>query len=303
MKIDLNDYFYFVHVVEKNGYTAAAHSLNMPKSRLSRHVSQLEERLGVRLLQRTSRTISVTEDGKRFFLHARKLVDTMELAEASISECSASLSGKITFSCSTGLAQFALLDIISDFARLYPNIVIEQRVSNTIDDLITDGIDFALRGHGGDLPDSSMVRRPIAKVDWPLFCAPSYLEKIGRIDSPYDLANCHFLKLGRAATKDVIPLLHSDGVKKRQTTNILMCTEDMATLKHAVIKGLGVTTLPDYVCVSALKSGQLIRILPNYISQSASLSLLMPSRLGVPLHTRTLIEFIQDRLPLAIGIK
>ncbi|MEZ8545959.1 LysR family transcriptional regulator [Vibrio cyclitrophicus] len=167
MKIDLNGYFYFVHVVEKNGYTAAAYSLNMPKSRLSRHESQLEERLGVRLLQRTSRTISLTEEGKRFFLHVRKLVDTMKLAEASISECSASLSGKVTFSCSTGLAQFALLDIISDFARLYPNVVIEQRISNTIDDLITDGIDFALRGHGGELPDSSMVRRLIAKVDWP----------------------------------------------------------------------------------------------------------------------------------------
>lgn len=303
MKIDLNDYFYFVHVVEKEGYTAAARSLNMPKSRLSRHVSQLEERLGVRLLQRTSRAVAVTEEGKRFFLHARRLVDTMELAEASISECSESLSGKVTFSCSTGLAQFALLDIISDFARLNPNVVIEQRISNTIDDLIADGIDFALRGHSGELPDSSLIKRSIAKVDWPLFCAPSYLKKMGRIESPYDLANCHFLKLGRAATKEAIPLLHSDGLRTHQTTNILMCTEDMATLKHSVIKGLGVTTLPDYVCVSALKTGQLIRILPDWISQSASLSLLMPSRLGVPQHTRMLIEFIQERLPLVTGIK
>lgn len=303
MKIDLNDYFYFVHVVEKEGYTAAARSLNMPKSRLSRHVSQLEKRLGVRLLQRTSRTVTVTEEGKRFFLHARKLVDTMELAEASISECSASLSGKVTFSCSTGLAQFALPDIIADFAKLHPNVVIEQRISNTIDDLIADGIDFAIRGHGGQLPDSSLIQRSIAKVDWPLFCSPSYVKQNGSIENPYDLANCHFLKLGRATTKDAITLLHSDGRRTNQATNILMCTEDMATLKHSVIKGLGVTTLPDYVCASDLKSGQLIQILPDWISQSASLSLLMPSRLGVPQHTRMLIEFIQNRLPSITGTK
>lgn len=301
MKVDLNDYFYYVHVVEKKGYTAAARSLNMPKSRLSRHVAQLEERLGVRLLQRTSRTVTVTDEGNSFYQHARKLVDTMELAEASMKNRSGSLTGKVILSCSTGIAQFALLDIITEFAKQHPKVLIEQRVSNTSDDLITEGIDFALRGHIEDLPDSSLIKRFITKVEWPLYCAPSYFEEIGKIESPYDLAHCHFLKLGRACTKDAIPLQHKDGLRTHQTANIVMCSEDLSTLKHAAIEGLGVTALPDYVCVKPLQSGQLMRVLPDWISQSASLSLLMPSRLGVPAHKRALAEFIQERLPLAIG--
>ncbi|REG83291.1 LysR substrate-binding domain-containing protein [Marinomonas pollencensis] len=303
MKVDLNDYYYFVHVVEKKGYTAAARSLNMPKSRLSRHVSQLEERLGIRLLQRTSRSITVTEEGKRFFQHARKLIDTMELAEASISDYATTLSGKVTFSCSTGMAQFSLINIISDFAELHPNVIIEQRISNNTDDLISEGIDFALRGHGKELPNSSLIRRPITQIDWPFFCSPDYLKKVSQIEKPQDLAQCRFLKLGRANAKETVSLLNSEGLRIQQQTNIAMFTEDMGTLKQSAMKGLGVTTLPEYVCSNALQTGQLVRILPDWISQSANLSMLMPSRLGIPQHTRALMDFILDRLPAETIIK
>lgn len=302
MTVDLNDYFYFVHVVEKGGYTAAARSLNMPKSRLSRHISQLELRLGVRLLQRTSRTVKVTEEGKQFFLHARKLVDTMELAEASISELSNNLSGKVKFSCSTGLAQFALLDILCDFSNLHPNILVEQHISNTFNDIIEDEVDFAIRGHGKALPDSNLVKSFIAQVDWPFFCSPSYLNKIKTISTPCDLASCHFLKLGSATTNEAVSLQHSDGTKTHQKVKILMSSEDMGTLKHFATQGLGVTTLPDYVCVDSIKSGELVRILPEWISQSPTLSILMPSRLGIPQHTKILVEFIKEKLPLVTNI-
>ncbi|GLQ71828.1 LysR substrate-binding domain-containing protein [Vibrio penaeicida] len=303
MKVDLNDYFYFVHVVEKKGYTAAARDLNMPKSRLSRHVTQLEERLGVRLLQRTSRNVTVTDEGHGFYQHARKLVDTMELAEAAMESRMGLLSGKVVLSCSTGVAQFALIDIITEFAKLYPQVLIEQRVSNTNVDLIAEGIDMAIRGHSSELPDSSLIQRFITKVEWSLYCSPSYLEEIGKIESPYDLARCRVLKVGRSNGKDAIPLQRKDGLRTHQNTNIVMCSEDMSTLKQATIEGLGVIALPDYVCKKPLQTGHLVRILPEWISQSASLSLLMPSRLGVPAHTNALAEFIREKLPLAVGVK
>lgn len=274
----------------------------MPKSRLSRHVTQLEERLGVRLLQRTSRNVTVTDEEYGFYQHARKLVDTMELVEAAMESRMGLLSGKVVLSCSTGVAQFALIDIITEFAKLYPQVLIEQRVSNTNVDLIAEGIDMAIRGHSSELPDSSLIQRFITKVEWSLYCSPSYLEEIGKIESPYDLARCRVLKVGRSNGKDAIPLQRKDGLRTHQNTNIVMCSEDMSTLKQATIV-TGVIALPDYVCKKPLQTGHLVRILPEWISQSASLSLLMPSRLGVPAHTNALAEFIREKLPLAVGVK
>jgi DNA-binding transcriptional LysR family regulator len=301
MKVDLNDYFYFMHVVEKKGYTAAASALNMPKSRLSRHVTQLEARLGVRLLQRTSRNVTVTQEGRHFYQHARKLVDTMELAEAAMKHNTGSLAGKVVISCSTGVAQFALLDIIAEFSKQHPKVLIEQRVSNTMVDIVAEGIDMVIRGHSGELPDSSFIQRFITKVEWPLYCAPEYLEQVEKIDTPDDLANCRFLKVGRANQKDAISLLNKEGLRTHQITNIALCSEDMSTIKHAAITGLGVTALPDYVCNKAVKTQQLVRVLPEWVSQSANLSLLMPSRLGVPAHTKALAEFIREKLPIVVG--
>lgn len=302
MKVNLNDYFYFVHVVEKNGFTAAATALNMPKSLLSRHVAQLETRLGVRLLQRTSRNVRVTEEGQVFYQHARKLVDTMELTEAAMSNRSDNLVGKVVLSCSTGVAQFALLDIITEFAKLHPKVLIEQRVGNTPVDLVAEGIDIAIRGHSGELPDSSLIQRFITKVEWPFYCAPSYLEEIKGIDTPHDLADCRCLKVGRGDPKGTIPLLNKSGLRTHQKTNIILFSEDMSTLRQATIEGLGIIALPDYVCKKAVQAGQLVRILPDWLYQSASLSLLMPSRLGVPNHTKVLADFIREKLPLAVKI-
>jgi len=299
VKIDLNDYFYFMHVVEKKGYTAAAKALNMPKSRLSRHVAQLEARLGIRLLQRTSRNVTVTQEGQNFYQHARKLVDTMELAESAIKNSKGSLTGKVVISCSTGVAQFALIEVITEFAKLHPAVLIEQRVGNVLVDLVAEGIDIVIRGHSGELPDSSLIQRFITKVEWPLYCSPSYLEKVERLDTPYQLADCRFMKVGRGSSKDAIPLLHKNGLRTHQATNIVMYSEDMSTVRQAAIAGLGITALPDYVCKQALQSGHLVQVLPDWISQSASLSLLMPSRLGVPQHTKALADFIREKLPTA----
>jgi DNA-binding transcriptional LysR family regulator len=303
MRVDLNDYFYFVYVVEKKGYSSAARFLNMPKSRLSRHISKLEERLGLRLLQRTPRNLSVTQEGWKFYKYARELVDVMVLAEASVSENTDSLRGQVTFSCSTGIAQFGLIDILLKFSELYPNVTIEQRVSNNPDDLILEGLDFSIRGHSSDLPDSALISKPVTSIEWPFVCSPRYLNDSGVIKTPDDLCNSKFLKLGRFNADHKIALIHADDSIVHQKTNIALCTEDMMTLKRAVIKGLGVASLPEYVCHNALKRGDLVRVLPEWVSQRANISLLMPSRLGIPKHTSVFIDYILDNLPLAIETK
>lgn len=124
--IDLNDYFYFVHVVEKQGFTPAARALNMPKSRLSRHVSKLEERLDVKLIQRTSRQFNVTESGQIFYQHARALLEEAEVAEAAIQSRKTALSGRVTMSCSVGVAQFAIRELVLQFLADHPKVELVQ---------------------------------------------------------------------------------------------------------------------------------------------------------------------------------
>ena len=297
MKLDLNDYFYFVHVVEKQGYTAAASALQMPKSRLSRHVAQLEERLGVRLLQRTSRNVTITEQGKDFYQHARKLVDAMEMAESAMQNNQGELSGKIVISCSNGVAQYGLCELFIEFAKRHPRVHIEQRVTNSIINLVADGVDIAIRGHSGDLPDSSLIQRGISQVDWPLFAAPSLIETLGEITLPTDLSQCSFLKIGRFNQQNTISLIHHSGQQVTQTVIPALCSEDMTTLKRSAVAAMGITSLPSYVCRKEVLQGQLIRILPDWLTQSAKLSLVMPSRLGVPAHVSAFADFLRSELP------
>ncbi len=186
--IDLNNYFYFVHVIEKGGFTAAANALAMPKSRLSRHIRQLEERLGVRLIQRTSRRFIVTEIGAEFYRHARSMLDDMAAAEAVVEKSKNVISGKIRLSCSVGMAQFTLQDIVSEFLIQNPNVEILQNVTNQVLDLLEHGLDMAVRAHTGPLPDSSLVQRKLAPVPCYLFAAPSYLERFGYPNTPSDLS-------------------------------------------------------------------------------------------------------------------
>ena len=173
--IDLNDYFYLVHVVEKQGFTQAAKALNMPKSRLSRHIAKLEDRLDTKLIQRTSRQFNVTETGQIFYRHARVLLDEMEAAEEAIQSRKTSLSGRVTLSCSVGVAQFAIKDLLLQFLLDHPKVDLVQQVTNQNIDLVSSGIDIAIRGHTEPLPDSSLVQRHLASVSWHLFASPNYL--------------------------------------------------------------------------------------------------------------------------------
>ena len=117
-KPDLNDYFYFVHVIEKRGFSAASEALGLPKSRLSRHIRQLEERMGARLIQRTTRQFNVTELGETFYAHARTVIDEVENAENAVRRKKNRLSGNVTISCSVGVAQFALKELIAKVEAL-----------------------------------------------------------------------------------------------------------------------------------------------------------------------------------------
>ncbi|WP_440906630.1 LysR substrate-binding domain-containing protein (plasmid) [Catenovulum sp. SX2] len=299
--IDLNDYYYFVHVVEKQGFSPAANALNMPKSRLSRHVSKLEERLDTKLIQRTSRQFHVTESGQIFYQHARALIDEMEAAEAAIQSRKTSLSGQVTVSCSVGVAQFAIKDLVSQFLVAHPKVELIQQVTNQNVDLVASGMDMAIRGHLDALPDSSVIQRSLAKVSWHLFASPEYLDKTGTPKSPYDLFKRQSLKVGWQPAVGHWTLQNQQGLKTTVPFSPQLCSDDMSTLKAAAIAGLGIVSLPAYTCREEISHGSLLRVLPDWISGKAQLSLLMPSRKGQSPSAKAFGEFLINNLNQLIG--
>lgn len=300
--IDLNDYFYFVHVVEKRGFSAAAKALDMPKSRLSRHIRQLEERLDARLIQRTSRQFTVTDIGDEFYRYARNLVDEMEAAEAAVERKRNQISGQVRISCSVGMAHFILRELISQFLLENPNVSVQQQVTNASVDLIGEGMDLALRGHTAALPDSSLIQKPLARVQWHLFAGPAYIEAHGAPAQPEDLCRHRGLKVGWQPATGQWSLDNGDGLTAAVPFSPQLCSDDMNTLKQAASDGLGIVALPAYCCRDEIKSGQLMRILPGWIANTADISLLMPSRKGLAPAVRALSDFLVRELPVAVRV-
>ena len=300
--IDINDYFYFVKVVENQGYSSAAKALNISKSKISRHVTKLEERLGQRLLQRTSRHFNTTEAGDLFYARARKVIDAMEVAEKSVLESSNELAGTVTLSSSVGVANFLLKDLIIGFNELHPGVVIRQNVSNEYVDIIPSGFDMVIRGHSKTLPDSSYIQKKMAIVEWHLFASPIFIATLnGSIASPNDLLDLRALSFGWQSTDKHWTLRHQQGEQVEITCKPRLCSDDMWTLKRAAEQGGGIVSLPAYVCKDEVADGTLVRILPNWVTARAQLSILLPSRSGLSESTKTFSDYLCKNAPTLLN--
>lgn len=300
-KPDLNDYYYFVHVIEKKGFSAASDALGVPKSRLSRHIRQLEERMGVRLIQRTTRQFNVTEHGEAFYTHARAVVDEMEKAENAVRQRKNRLSGNVTISCSVGVAQFAAKELIARFLAENPLVSVSQQVTNQNVDLVASGVDLAIRGHAGPLPNSSLVERPLADVEWQLFAAGDYEDQHGTLRHPSDIDSHQMLALGWQAPLGKWKLVNEVGKKVTIEIAPRLKSDDMSTLKHAAASGAGVVALPAYTCRDELERGELRRVLSSWHAGIRQLSLIAPNRKGQPRAVVAMKDFLLDQFAHAVA--
>ncbi len=294
---DLNDYLYFFHVAERRGFAPAGRALGIPKSRLSRHIQQLETRLGARLIQRSSRQFALTDVGVEFLRHAKAVMDEVHAAEAVIKRRSEALTGKVRISCSAGVAQFALSALVSEFLRRHPKVEIGQLVTNELVNLIDAGVDLAIRGHVENLPDSSLIQKRVARVEWRLFAAPGYVEANGEPVTPEDLNGHSGLCLGWRNDVDQWRLCSSEGETKVVQYIPRLSSDDMITLKEACASGLGIVSLPAYVCARDVRNGRLQEVLSDWVSGDATLSVLQPSRKGAPPAVNAFVEHVVAELP------
>ncbi|MDD9729153.1 LysR substrate-binding domain-containing protein [Mameliella sp. AT18] len=295
--MDLNQAYYLVQVVEKQGFSAAARTLGIPKSRISRQVKSLEETLGTRLLNRDSRQMSLTEAGEAYYRHARMALECMLAAEAAVRKDKDALEGTVTLSSSVGVAQFALSRILPRFLDENPRVVLRLQASNDFADMIGDGIDLAIRGHVRLLPDSGLIQRRIADVPWHLFGSPGLAQQLGRGASPTDLEGQPGLALGWRPGGSSWSLQGPGGSSASVPFAARMRSDDMVSLKEAAAAGLGVVALPAYVCAEEVAAGRLCRLLPDWVAGLPEISLLMHERRGNPPQVDALADFLRRELP------
>lgn len=186
--LDLNDLFYFVQIVDREGFTAASRALRIPKSTLSHRIQELETRLGVRLLHRTSRRFAMTDVGRELYPHAVAMLEHAAQAESATRARLTEPKGTVRYTAAVATAQFAMPEIVADFLARYPLITLIGCATDEFVDIVGENFDVAVRAHSAPLRDSALVARTLAPAPWYLFAGASYLEAHGAPKTPKDLA-------------------------------------------------------------------------------------------------------------------
>jgi DNA-binding transcriptional LysR family regulator len=300
--LDLNDFFYFVQVVDRGGFTAAGRTLRLPKSTLSHRIQQLETELGARLLNRTSRQLGMTDAGAEFYRHAVTMLREAELAETAIRHRLNEPIGTVRFTAAMATMQFALRDIVATFLDRYPKVNVVAHANDRNVDIVGENYDVAVRAHADPLPDSTLVQRKLAPAPWLLFAGAAYLDANGAPQAPADLRNHPSLFMMRSGVAPVWRLRHASAAKKEVVMSLTprLLSDDMIALKQSAIAGLGVVALPGYVCRDDVRSGALRRVLPAWLAGDSTITALIPYRRGVLPSVRVFIDHLAAELPNAV---
>src|SRR6202043_239661 len=242
--LDLNDFFYFVQVVDRGGFTAAGRTLRLPKSTLSHRIQQLENELGARLLNRTSRQLGMTDAGEEFYRHAVMMLREAELAETAIRHRLNEPTGTVRCTAAMATMQFAMRDIVPEFLLRYPKVDVVAHATDQNVDIVGENYDIAIRAHSDPLPDSTLVQRTLTPAPWLLFAGSAYLDAHEEPQTPKDLQKHASLFMMRTGVAPVWRLRHASKAKAdvviRLTPRLL--SDDMIGLKQAAIAGLGIRT-------------------------------------------------------------
>jgi DNA-binding transcriptional LysR family regulator len=300
--LDLNDFYLFVQVVDRGGFTAAARVLKVPKSTLSHRIQQLEASLGVRLLNRTSRRFGTTDVGNDFYRHAVAMVQQAEAAENAIRLRLDEPTGSVRFTAGVATMQFAVRDMLSSFLERYPKVDLFAHATDQNVDIVGDNFDVAIRAHSEPLPDSGLVQRTLAPSPWFLFAGAAYLDKHGMPASPDDLADHPSLFMMRTGVAPRWRLRHAAGTRPEVVVPLSprLISDDMVSLKQAALEGCGIVALPGYVCRDMVQDGRLQRVLPQWLAGESTITALLPYRQGLLPSVRVFLEHLATEFPRVV---
>ncbi len=289
---DLNDLYYFVQVVDHQGFAAAGRALGTPKSKLSRRLANLEIRLGVQLVKRSTRHFSVTEIGRRYYRHCKAMLVEADAAQEVIEMTRAEPCGVVRLTCPVGLVESTVSPMLAKFMLQYPRVNIQLEATNRRVDLDEEPIDFALRVRRLPLDDSQWVMRSLGEREQLLVASPALLDQYPVPESPDDLVDFPSLFLGQAHQQFEWHLLDSGGNQATIKHNPRFVTRDMAALREAALAGVGIVQLPTMMVRDELLHKSLVEVIPGWAPPVETIHLVFASHRGLLPTVRALIDFL-----------
>ena len=292
---DLNDLWYFAQVVEQGGFSPASRAIGIPKSRLSRRIALLEERLGTRLLQRSTRSFTVTDAGQLFYRHCKAMIIEAEAAQEAMETLHAEPCGLIRLTCPVALLHVHIGEMLAQFMLRYPHVTIQLEETNRRVDVVNENIDLAIRVRPLPLEDSELVMRKLATRTMCLVASPALVAQFGLPSSPAGLQPWPSLARARAQNHYRWLLIGPE----QQTATVhhqpRFITTDMIALRTAAVAGVGVVQLPLLMLDEQLKEGKLVQLLPEWRAKQEIIHIVYPSRRGQLPAVRALIDFLAER--------
>lgn len=297
----LDDLYYYAQVVDHGGYAAAGRALAIPKSRLSRHVDALEARLGVRLLQRSTRRFVVTDVGRELYRHAQAMLSEAQAAFDAVAAAHSEPRGTVRIACPVAVATSMLAPVLPRFLSRFPKVRLDLDVSNRRVDVLAEGFDLALRVRTVPSGEDALVMRRFAELSEVLVASPGYLEAAGAPGEPADLASHATLSFSTGHERQVWTLTDPDGDSVRIEHEPRLRCHDFAVLHVAAVSGQGIALLPGSIARDALAAGTLVHVLPAWRLPQGVFHAVFPHRRGLLPAVRAFIDLLAETMPGAVA--
>lgn len=278
----------FVQSVNLGSFSAAAKHLGVSQPAISQQVRGLEEDLGTRLLNRTTRQLKLTEAGERYYAYARDVLERLAEADRSVQSEEAQMSGPLAVGLPLGFAETVLSDFLIRFKKEHPNILLDVSLSDQFVDVIQERLDVAIRM--GEIKDDRLIVRQLGHARRCLVASPDYLNRRGRPQHPHELAKHDYLLYRNISTGDCVPFFGTAGEHLTVRINPTMIVNNSATLRQAALAGLGITLSNRWLIDPYLKSGELEQVLPDWQYPHHPVHAVYPSNRFIPLKVRRFVD-------------
>jgi DNA-binding transcriptional LysR family regulator len=295
---DLNDMLFFAEVVERGGFAAAGRALGVPKSRLSRRVAELEAQLGVRLLQRTTRKLSLTAIGDTYLRHCVALRESAQAAADAVAEVQTEPRGTIRVVCPVTLAQTVLGKVMPLYLARHPQVRVEMEVNNRVVNLVEEGADVALRVRQSPEDSASLVVKRLDAARTVLVASPALLARQGTPTTLAEASQLDSVAMSATDGKVSMRLVGPGGHEAVLQHTPRYIANDLLTLKLAALGGSGMCWLPDYMCEEELRNGSLVQLLPGWSTPVGLVHAVFPSRRGLSPAVRSFLDFLGEHVPV-----
>jgi DNA-binding transcriptional LysR family regulator len=289
--INLNEIVVFARVVQAGSFAAAAKALGMPKSTVSRKVADLEERLDTRLLQRTTRTLSLTDAGRIFYDHSARIASEVETAERAVTSLKETPRGLLRVTAGPNASYLG--PIIGDYLKRYPDVRLELFTTPRAVDLVEERFDLGIRA--GRLPDSTLIARSLGEVTWFMVATPAYLKRRGRPRSPADLAQHDLIHFGAGFDRVSLRLERDQEAVAVEIAPRFVGSE-LELVRSCAVSGVGLALLPAYLCMEDLRARRLERALRDWQAPSTPIHIVYPSSRHMSPTVKSFVDHLQAQM-------